>query len=291
MEKYNLPVPRYTSYPTVSFWNNENFTEEGYSKTLQTAYWSSSKEVSIYIHLPFCESLCAYCACNTRITRNHGVEDPYISHVLKEWELYLKQLPDTPIIREIHLGGGTPTFFSAKNLERLISGILNTGVISPHASMSFEGHPANTTSHHLRLLYNLGFDRLSLGIQDFDLDVQRLINRMQTFEQVKKITDEAKKIGYTSINYDMVYGLPGQTLTSLEETLDKISLLEPERIAYYSYAHVLSMKPAQKSFEEYLPSDELKFQFMKLGKTKLAHFGYQEIGMAYSWPSSCSFSG
>ncbi|MEP1095602.1 MAG: oxygen-independent coproporphyrinogen III oxidase [Cyclobacteriaceae bacterium] len=277
--KYNLPVPRYTSYPTVPFWNNENFSEQGYSKTLRTAYWSSSKEVSIYIHLPFCESLCTYCACNTRITKNHAVEDPYIENVLKEWDLYLKQLPDSPMIREIHLGGGTPTFFSAKNLEKLISGIFKSGIVSPHASMSFEGHPANTTSHHLRLLHDLGFDRLSLGIQDFDLDVQRLINRMQTFEQVKKVTEEARAIGYTSINFDMVYGLPGQTIESLEETLEKVSLLSPERIAYYSYAHVPSMKPAQKSYEEHLPEDSLKLRFMKLGRERLATYGYEEVGM------------
>jgi len=277
--KYNVPVPRYTSYPTVPFWNNENFSEEGYSKTLLTTYWSSSKEVSIYIHLPFCESLCTYCACNTRITKNHGVEDPYIDHVLKEWELYLKRLPGAPIIREIHLGGGTPTFFSAKNLEKLISGILKTGTVSPNASMSFEGHPANTTSDHLQLLHDLGFDRLSLGIQDFDLNVQRLINRMQTFEQVQKVTEEARAIGYTSINFDMVYGLPGQSMESLTETLEKVWLLSPERIAYYSYAHVPSMKPAQKSYEEHLPEDNLKLQFMKLGKERLAKYGYQEIGM------------
>lgn len=277
--KYNIPVPRYTSYPTVPFWDNEEFSIEGYNKTLQTAYWSSSKEVSIYIHLPFCESLCTYCACNTRITKNHGVEDSYITHVLKEWDLYIKQLPDVPVIREIHLGGGTPTFFSAKNLERLISGIFKTSTVSPNASMSFEGHPANTTSHHLQLLHDLGFDRLSLGIQDFDLDVQRLINRMQSFEQVQKVTNEARSIGYTSINYDMVYGLPGQTIESLEETLSKISLLVPERVAYYSYAHVPTMRPAQKSFEEHLPSDSLKLQFMKLGKMRLTKFGYHEIGM------------
>lgn len=279
IKKYNVPVPRYTSYPTVPFWKTENFTIEGYEKSLQTSYWASSKEVSIYIHLPFCESLCTYCACNTRITKNHGVEDPYITHLLKEWELYLELIPDVPVIREIHLGGGTPTFFSAENLGRLIDGMLSKSEVSPDVSLSFEGHPANTTPHHLRLLHSLGFSRLSLGIQDFDLNVQKMINRMQTFEQVQKITEEARRIGYTSINYDVVYGLPGQSAETLDHTLYQVSLLSPDRIAFYSYAHVPNMRPAQKSYEAHLPSDEDKHEFKQLGKERLTGYGYQEVGM------------
>ncbi len=279
IKKYNVPVPRYTSYPTVPFWNSEDFTLEGYEQSIQTAFWLSNKEVSIYIHLPFCESLCTYCACNTRITKNHSVEEPYINHLLKEWDLYLEKLPDAPIIREIHLGGGTPTFFSPENLERLIGGLIEKAKISPSISMSFEGHPANTTLKHLKVLEQQGFDRLSLGIQDFDLNVQKLINRLQTFEQVKKVTDEARKIGYTSVNFDMVYGLPGQSLASLDETLDKVISLSPDRIAYYSYAHVPSMKPAQKSYEKYLPASEEKLAFMQFGKERLKESGYEEVGM------------
>jgi oxygen-independent coproporphyrinogen-3 oxidase len=278
LRKYNVPVPRYTSYPTVPFWDPQAFTLEGYKQSLQTAYWLSSKEVSLYIHLPFCESLCTYCACNTRITKNHGVEDPYIQHVLMEWDLYLESLPDKPTIREIHLGGGTPTFFSAKNLEALLKGILKKANVSTKSSMSFEGHPSNTTPEHLKVLNQLGFDRLSLGIQDFDLNVQKLINRLQTFEQVAKITEEARKIGYTSVNFDMVYGLPGQNLETLNDTLEKVSQLSPDRIAYYSYAHVPSMKPAQKSYEDQLPNAELKYQLMAVGKQKMVEFGYKEIG-------------
>ena len=278
IKKYNVPIPRYTSYPTVPFWDINEFSIEGYEQSLQTTFWASSKEISLYIHLPFCENLCTYCACNTRITKNHAVEDLYINHLLMEWDLYLKRLPDVPIIRELHLGGGTPTFFSAKNLERLIKGIQKKAIVSENASMSFEGHPSNTTSDHLRVLNNLGFDRLSLGIQDFDLGVQKLINRMQTFDQVKHITEEARSIGYTSINYDMVYGLPGQNLATLAETLEKVKLLSPDRIAFYSYAHVPSMKPAQKSYENQLPSAEEKFQFIQLGKQKFRELGYKEIG-------------
>ncbi|WP_424964347.1 oxygen-independent coproporphyrinogen III oxidase [Ekhidna sp.] len=279
LKKYNKPVPRYTNYPTVPFWEPESFAVSAYEKTLQSAFWESSKEVSIYIHLPFCESLCTYCACNTRITKNHQVEGPYIDHVLKEWELYLEKLPEKPAVREIHLGGGTPTFFAPENLNRLLTGIIEKATLSKEFQMSFEGHPANTTAKHLETLYELGFDRVSFGIQDFDLNVQKLINRMQSFEQVKAITERARAIGYTSVNYDVVYGLPGQTIESVKETLDQIIQLKPERIAYYSYAHVPSIRPAQKSYERYLPEEDNKWEFMQLGKEAFTAAGYKEVGM------------
>ncbi|GAB4230170.1 MAG: oxygen-independent coproporphyrinogen III oxidase [Ekhidna sp.] len=279
LKKYDIPVPRYTSYPTVPFWEPDSFSREGYHRSIQSAFWESSKEVSIYIHLPFCESLCTYCACNTRITKNHQVEDPYIDHVLKEWELYLEQLPETPLIREIHLGGGTPTFFAPENLERLLNGIINKASLSKEFQMSFEGHPANTTPKHLKTLFDLGFDRVSFGIQDFDLNVQRLINRMQSFEQVEAITRAAREIGYTSVNYDVVYGLPGQSVESVQKTLDQIIALRPERIAYYSYAHVPAMRPAQKSYEQHLPDADTKWEFMQAGKHSFLNAGYEEVGM------------
>ena len=167
LSKYAYPVPRYTSYPTVPFWESSEFSLDGYRMAMQSAFWQSSKEVSIYIHLPFCESLCTYCACNTRITKNHGAEGAYIDALLKEWSMYLELLPETPVIREIHLGGGTPTFFAPANLERLLTGLLETSHTASETSMSFEGHPANTTRSHLSTLRSLGFDRLSLGIQRF----------------------------------------------------------------------------------------------------------------------------
>lgn len=278
-KKYNIAVPRYTSYPTVPYWNNELFKVEDYEKTLANAYWESAREVSIYIHLPFCESLCTYCACNTRITKNHNVELPYIEYLLKEWNIYLSRLPEKPIIKEIHLGGGTPTFFAHENLERLIGGILKDLKIADDPQFSFEGHPGNTTSHHLSALRDIGFSRVSFGIQDFDLDVQKLINRMQSFEQVQAVTHKARELGYKSINFDMVYGLPGQSISSMQETLDKVLKLKPERIAFYSYAHVPKLKPAQKSFENELPSADDKFRFSQMGKEAFKRAGYLEVGM------------
>ncbi|NQZ76156.1 MAG: coproporphyrinogen III oxidase, partial [Ekhidna sp.] len=158
LRKYDRPIPRYTSYPTVPFWEPESFSIKSYHSSLQSAFWESSKEISIYIHLPFCESLCTYCACNTRITKNHQVELPYIDYVLKEWNLYLAMFPEKPLIREIHLGGGTPTFFAPENLNKLLNGIISKVSLAKEFDMSFEGHPGNTTIDHLRALHEIGFN-------------------------------------------------------------------------------------------------------------------------------------
>lgn len=272
-------LPRYTSYPTVPNWNMEQFNEQSFYDTLKVSYWESCKEVSLYIHLPFCESLCTYCACNTHITKNHEVEEKYISYLHKEWKMYLDLLPDAPVIKEIHLGGGTPTFFSPENLQRLLSPIINSSCSSSETHFSFEGHPLNTTYEHLQTLYNLGFDRVSLGIQDFDKKVQQLINRKQSYEQIKYVTKAAREIGYKSVNYDMIYGLPGQTMNSMISTFNKVNTLRPDRIAYYAYSHVPSIKPAQRHFEDQLPSPVEKWQFAVFGKKFLTSIGYQEVGM------------
>ncbi|MEM0940091.1 MAG: oxygen-independent coproporphyrinogen III oxidase [Bacteroidota bacterium] len=279
LNKFNIAVPRYTSYPIVPFWKDDHFTIKGYEKSLGNAYWESAKEISLYIHLPFCESLCTYCACNVRITKNHDVELPYIDYLLKEWNLYLDKLPYKPVIKEIHLGGGTPTFFSSDNLDRLLSGILKGYQVAIDPLLSFEGHPSNTTSSHLRILRSFGFNRVSFGIQDFDLNVQKLINRMQSFDQVQAVTKKARALGYESVNFDIVYGLPGQTEKSVRKTLEKVLKLQPERIAYYSYAHVPKLKPAQKSFENHLPNPVEKYGFSHLGKEAFLKAGYHEVGM------------
>lgn len=281
IEKYNVAAPRYTSYPTVPYWNKTSFDQAHWRQSVKMAFDGSKKEgISIYIHLPFCESLCTYCGCNTRITKNHKVEDPYIAAVLKEWAMYRDTFGNKPVIKELHLGGGTPTFFSPANLEVLITGILKDSIVHPHADFGFEGHPANTTEEHLRTLYNLGFRRLSLGIQDFDPEVQFIINRMQTFEQVEEVTLQARRIGYTSINFDLIYGLPRQTRNSLTDTIEKVSRLMPGRIAFYSYAHVPWIKPGQRRFTEAdLPGAAEKRALYDLGHNLLTDLGYRDIGM------------
>jgi oxygen-independent coproporphyrinogen-3 oxidase len=281
-EKYNVPVPRYTSYPTMPYWDLEKFDQATWKNRVQWAFVEANDDggISLYIHLPFCEDLCTYCGCNTRITKNHEVEVPYIAAVLKEWGLYLKFLGDKPIVREIHLGGGTPTFFSPKNLETLIVGLLEKATVHKKAEFSFEAHPGNTTVEHLATLYKLGFRRLSLGIHDFDPKVQLIINRKQTFEQVLNVTQSAQEIGYTSINYDLIYGLPRQTMEGLANTINMVAGLKPDRIAFYSYAHVPWVKPGQRLFTERdLPQPHLKNKLHEIGRGLLKGYGYQEIGM------------
>lgn len=282
-EKYHVPAPRYTSYPTVPFWDEQTFSREGWLKSVRETFSSAEtaeEGISLYIHLPFCESLCTYCGCNTRITKNHGVELPYLQAVLREYDLYLDTLGEAPVIREIHLGGGTPTFFSAENLCLLINGIIEKSVLHQDAEFSFEAHPGNTTAAHLLDLYKLGFKRLSLGIQDFDPAVQLMINRIQTVEEVAYITELARQIGYTSVNYDLIYGLPVQRLTGLEETIKSVLELRPDRIAFYSYAHVPWVKPGQRRYtEEHLPEPALKQQLYEMGREMLRRGGYAEIGM------------
>jgi oxygen-independent coproporphyrinogen-3 oxidase len=281
-EKYNVAAPRYTSYPTVPYWDQSLFNVEDWKDTVKRSFDETNAEegISIYIHLPFCESLCTYCGCNTRITKNHSVEEPYIKAVLNEWKMYRDVMDGTPVIREIHLGGGTPTFFSPHHLHRLITGITGEARIHAKAEFSFEGHPANTTADHLQTLYDLGFRRVSLGIQDFDPKVQLVINRIQSFEQVKTVSDLARRIGYTSVNYDLIYGLPLQTLAGLTDTIMQVAELMPDRIAFYSYAHVPWIKPGQRKFtEKDLPDTLEKIQLYQVGHELLKGYGYVEIGM------------
>lgn len=282
IKKYTVAAPRYTSYPTVPYWDKKLFDAEQWQHSVKASFNESNEHdgISIYIHLPFCESLCTYCGCNTRITKNHTVEQPYIAAILKEWTLYRQMLAHPPIIREIHLGGGTPTFFTPANLKLLIEGILKESEVHSSAEFSFEAHPANTTREHLQTLYQLGFRRLSLGIQDFDPRVQLIINRIQTFEQVKEVTQQARSMGYTSINFDLIYGLPLQTRQGLTNTIIKVGELMPDRIAFYSYAHVPWIKPGQRKFtEDDLPGIIEKAALYELGRQNFIDMGYREIGM------------
>ena len=280
IQKYNRPVPRYTSYPTVPFWEN-NLNSKSWENLVVEAYGDFGKEegICLYIHLPFCESLCTYCGCTKRITKNHQVENPYLEAVLREWRSYLTLFGEAPKISAIHLGGGTPTFFSPENLEYLISEILKTAQPSSVHEFSFEGHPNNTTRDHLQVLAKLGFDRVSYGIQDFDPAVQKAIHRIQPFEKVKEATETARELGYQSVNFDLIYGLPNQNLETLRDTFQKVGELRPDRIAFYSYAHLPSAFPAQKSFEAQLPGENEKRALYDFGKKMLIQMGYQEVGM------------
>lgn len=283
VNKYNVAGPRYTSYPTVPYWNTEAFSLNQWKESLIKAFNESNQEegISLYIHLPFCESLCTFCGCNKRITKRHEVESPYIKAVLKEWDLYCELFDEKPIIKELHLGGGTPTFFSPENLTLLINGLKVKAELADEYEFSFEGHPNNTTKEHLQTLYNLGFRRVSFGVQDYNPTVQKAIHRIQPFENVKRVTEQAREIGYTSVGHDIIFGLPFQTEAHVEETIKKTKALLPDRIAFYSYAHVPWIKGnGQRGFKDSdLPKADSKQNQYQLGKKLLADAGYYDIGM------------
>ena len=281
VRKYNHPVSRYTSYPTIPYWDEE-VNKDQWQNNFTTRFSEENHVdgISIYIHLPFCESLCTYCGCNKKITTNHNVEEEYLNVLEKEWNLYRRLMKQTPVIRELHLGGGTPTFFSPKNLGRLLSLILKSSIIHPRHEFSIEGHPNKTTTEHISVLYSLGFRRISYGVQDNDPLVQKVINRIQPFENVKRATENARAAGFTSVNFDLIYGLPLQTLESIERTINQVIGLKPDRIAFYSYALVPWVSKSQRLFDETdLPDAEEKILLYLKGKELLMKNGYADIGM------------
>jgi len=282
-QKYNVPGPRYTSYPTVPYWEDSSYSYEKWLDSVRTSFTesNSTQGISLYIHLPFCESLCTFCGCHKHITKRHEMEDPYIQNVLKEWRLYLAILPSRPRIKEIHLGGGTPTFFSPENLQYLIDQIFAGADRAEGFQFSFEGHPNNTTREHLERLYDLGFTRVSYGVQDYSPEVQKAIHRIQPFANVERVTLQAREIGYSSISHDLVFGLPFQKEEDMRYTIDCTNRLRPDRISFYSYAHVPWVKgTGQRGFDENdLPTPDQKRHLYEIGKQQLLDNGYIEIGM------------
>lgn len=280
LNKYDIPVPRYTSYPTVAYWNNEINVADWEVNFQEVFRGHNAEGISIYIHLPFCESLCTYCGCNKKITTNHNVEGRYIDAVLKEWDMYLGLMNELPLIREIHLGGGTPTFFSAQSLKKLINGITGKSIVHPQYDFSIEAHPNYTTTEQLDVLFNLGFRKISFGVQDNNADVQKIINRIQPFGNLKSSVEMARLAGFTTINFDLIYGLPLQTEASITASILQSLSLIPDRIAFYSYAHVPWLSRGQRLFNENdLPDTELKIKLHDIGKRIFLEHGYHNIGM------------
>lgn len=278
--KYDVPVPRYTSYPTVPYWDDSPSTEE-WLASLKRAYENRSPW-SLYVHIPYCETLCTFCGCNTSITRNHKREEPYIELILNEYQAYKEHLPElaeSPM-QEFHFGGGTPTFLSPKNLSHLASSIMQGMNIPKDFHGSIEVDPRRTSKEHLQRLRDIGFNRVSLGVQDFNPEVQRLVHRIQPFEMTQTLTEQARELGYTSINFDLIYGLPTQTEESVMDMMQKTWALKPDRIALYSLAIVPWIKPAQKLFkDEDLPQGKEKRRLYEISRQFLLEKGYLEIGM------------
>lgn len=283
LKKYDVPAPRYTSYPTVPYWTDFP-TSEQWLDSLHQGF-SSGGEVawSLYIHLPFCETLCTFCGCNTSITKNHQKEIPYLENLQRELDLYLEKVPQllkNPL-REVHLGGGSPTFFSAAHLVGFLQPLFERVYRRKgDFEAGIEVDPRRTTTEQLTELYRIGFRRISLGVQDFNPETQRLVNRIQPYDMTKRITDLARSIGYNSINFDLIYGLPAQTPNSVQDMAMKTVGLRPDRIALYSFARVPWIKPAQRLFkDEDLPEGAEKRALYEIAREILLDGGYQEIGM------------
>lgn len=282
LDRYDVPVPRYTSYPTVPYWCNDP-TADQWLNELRAAASNPDATWAIYIHVPFCESLCTFCGCNNVITQNHDREAPYVETVAAEWAKYLEAVPDLRErpLRQLHLGGGTPTFLSPASLKQLLEPMLaSVNVRSGEFDASIEINPRVTSVEHLRVLRELGFTRVSMGVQDFDPTVQHLVNRVQPFAITDDLTKAARDLGYTSINYDLIYGLPKQTPESMFETARLTATLRPDRIALYSFAKVPWIKPAQRLFkDEDLPEGPDKRRLYEIARDVFLEAGYVEIGM------------
>ncbi|XDD43769.1 oxygen-independent coproporphyrinogen III oxidase [Leptospira sp. WS60.C2] len=281
LEKYDTPAPRYTSYPTVPYWTDSPTVEECVN-SLQTNLSPRESKLAVYLHIPFCETLCTFCGCNTSITKNHSVEEPYVTAIQKELQLYIQNVSALKgkELSELHLGGGSPTYLSDYNLQSTIESILNQLPQAKDPQYSIEVDPRRTRVSQLKLLHGLGFKRISLGVQDFDPEVQRLVNRIQPFELTENITLEARSLGFDSVNFDLIYGLPKQSLDSMKYTMEKTLELKPDRIAFYSYAHVPWIKASQRLFTEAdLPEPTLKRELYEMGRAILEREGYREIGM------------
>jgi oxygen-independent coproporphyrinogen-3 oxidase len=280
LKKYDVPVPRYTSYPTVPYWSDSPTTVE-WMASLQRTLNEDATSWSLYLHIPFCETLCTFCGCNTMITKAHDREHPYVQTLLREFATYTRALPqllDKPL-KQLHLGGGTPTFLSAENLNALITSLLDL-VHSDDFDGSVEVDPRRTRAEQLAVLRRHGFRRVSMGVQDFDAEVQRLVNRVQPFEQTRDLTAAAREMGYDSVNYDLIYGLPKQRLDSFRTSIERTIDLRPDRIALYSFALVPWIKPQQRLFkDEDLPQGAEKRDLYEMAYNQLTAAGYIEIGM------------
>jgi oxygen-independent coproporphyrinogen III oxidase len=277
VKKYNVPGPRYTSYPPATQFNG--VPHQSLIDNIR-AHNESARDLSLYFHLPFCQSLCWFCGCTTVITTQQSQSATYVDYLKKELALTTSLLDRKHRVVQLHFGGGTPTFLLPSELRSLGEAIHSSFDFAPNAEYGVEMDPRRLTHEHVKALREIGFNRASIGVQDHNPIVQRAIHRIQPFAQTKMAVDWIRSAGFTSLNLDLIYGLPHQTPQSFESTLNDVLRLRPDRFAVFSYAHVPWMKPAQRILEEkVLPTPEQKLELLKMSIEKLTSEGYVYIGM------------
>jgi oxygen-independent coproporphyrinogen-3 oxidase len=279
LARYDRPGPRYTSYPTaVEF--HPGFTEASYRERLAVADQLAGEPLSMYAHLPFCEERCLFCGCNVVVTKRQDVTQQYLDHVLAEVDLLARHLPNRRRISQMHWGGGTPTFYPAHDLERLFHAFSERFEFTPDAELGIEVDPRVTTTQQIESLRRLGFNRLSMGVQDFAPEVQRAVHRIQSFEWTRSMVQQARAEGFTSVNIDLIYGLPYQTAEGFRQTLDRVVEIRPDRVAVYSFAFVPWIKAHMKHLpQESMPDAALKLELLALSIDAFTRAGYRAIGM------------
>jgi len=279
LSRYDRPGPRYTSYPTaIEF--HDGVTYDDYLRCLAEADALGDAPLALYAHLPFCEERCLFCGCHTIISPRKDVAVPYLGLLKREIELLAERLPHRRHFAQLHLGGGTPTYYTPEQLDDLLRHLLRYFTPLPGAELAVEADPRVTTPEHLDALAALGFNRISFGVQDLDPDVQAAINRIQPLEMTARLVEHARARGYRGINVDLIYGLPLQTPESFERTLDAVIALQPDRSAVYSFAFVPWVRGNQKKIEEeQLPAPDVKVQLFAIAREKFLAAGYEPIGM------------
>jgi len=280
IQKFDVSGPRYTSYPTADRFV-EAFTEDSYKEALeQRRVGGFTLPLSIYVHIPFCESLCFFCACNKIVTKHHERSTEYLSYLNREINLHIEHIGAGQTVSKLHLGGGSPTFFSDKELSDLMTMIQRNFVLAPGGEYSIEVDPRTVDEKRLAHLALLGFNRLSFGVQDFDPEVQKAVHRVQPAEQVFSLVEAARRLGFDSVNADLIYGLPKQTPESFNKTLSQIVKLRPERIALYGYAHLPERFKPQRRIDTYeLPSASEKIAMLSNALVTFLNAGYVHVGM------------
>src|SRR5947209_4097010 len=277
LAKYNRPGPRYTSYPTAPVWN-DTFGSADLERVHEEAERARTP-VSLYMHIPFCESLCLFCACNVVIQKNKSVAPPYLDVLKQEMKRIGRSVSRNRPVVQFHWGGGTPTYLTPEQIEDLFTFTREHFHFDPNSEIGIEVDPRVTSRQHLETLRKLGFNRLSMGIQDFHADVQKAVHRIQPYELTRDLLVAARELGFDSINVDLIYGLPYQSPETFADTVDQIVGLAPDRVALFSYAHVPWLKKQQGSFAAHLPEGMQKFEIFRAGMLKFLEAGYVYIGM------------